>query len=99
MHAIPLIRELVPRTGSVSFARMLKPWGYSLTCSPAIKREPDRLSAVTGIDGDSQVPVRQRRTGTTAGSVHRWFPAVVTESQISVLIRPKIWWAQLGSNQ
>jgi myo-inositol 2-dehydrogenase / D-chiro-inositol 1-dehydrogenase len=33
MHAIPLIRELVPRTGSVSFARMLKPWGYSLTCS------------------------------------------------------------------
>jgi myo-inositol 2-dehydrogenase / D-chiro-inositol 1-dehydrogenase len=31
MHAIPLIREFVPRTGSVSFARMLQPWGYSVT--------------------------------------------------------------------
>jgi myo-inositol 2-dehydrogenase / D-chiro-inositol 1-dehydrogenase len=31
MHAIPLIREFVPHAGSVSFARMLKPWGYSVT--------------------------------------------------------------------
>jgi predicted dehydrogenase len=31
MHAIPLIREFVPRAGSVSFARMLQPWGYSVT--------------------------------------------------------------------
>lgn len=33
MHALPLIREFVPRTGTVSFARMLKPWGYSLACT------------------------------------------------------------------
>jgi myo-inositol 2-dehydrogenase/D-chiro-inositol 1-dehydrogenase len=33
MHAIPLIRELVPDPGSVSFARLLKPWGYSLACT------------------------------------------------------------------
>ena len=33
MHAIPLIRELVPDPGSVSFARLLKPWGYSVTCT------------------------------------------------------------------
>jgi hypothetical protein len=33
MHAIPLIREFMPRAGSVSFARMLRPWGYSLTVS------------------------------------------------------------------
>jgi len=33
MHAIPLVRELVPGTGTVSFARLLKPWGYSITCT------------------------------------------------------------------
>jgi myo-inositol 2-dehydrogenase/D-chiro-inositol 1-dehydrogenase len=35
MHAIPLIREFVPQPGtmSVSFARLLKPWGYSVTCA------------------------------------------------------------------
>jgi myo-inositol 2-dehydrogenase/D-chiro-inositol 1-dehydrogenase len=33
MHAIPLIREFVPDTGDVRFARMLKPWGYSVTLS------------------------------------------------------------------
>jgi predicted dehydrogenase len=33
MHAIPLVREFVPDIGSVSFARLLKPWGYSITCT------------------------------------------------------------------
>jgi myo-inositol 2-dehydrogenase/D-chiro-inositol 1-dehydrogenase len=33
MHALPLIREFVPAPGKVSFARLLKPWGYSLTCT------------------------------------------------------------------
>jgi len=34
-------------------------------------------------------------------SMHRWFPAVVTEFPISGLKRPsscKTWWAQVGSN-
>lgn len=31
MHALPLIRELAPEPGSVSFARLLTPWGYSIT--------------------------------------------------------------------
>jgi hypothetical protein len=36
-----------------------------------------------------------------SGSVHRWFPAVVTGSPIRVSKRPsscKTWWAQVGSN-
>jgi len=33
MHAIPLIRELAPDLGSVSFARLLQPWGYSVACT------------------------------------------------------------------
>jgi myo-inositol 2-dehydrogenase/D-chiro-inositol 1-dehydrogenase len=31
MHSIPLIREFMPQAGSVSFARMLTPWGYNVT--------------------------------------------------------------------
>jgi myo-inositol 2-dehydrogenase / D-chiro-inositol 1-dehydrogenase len=31
MHALPLVREFLPAAGSVSFARLLKPWGYSVT--------------------------------------------------------------------
>ena len=37
-----------------------------------------------------------------SGSMHRWFPAMVTGPPISVSKRPpscKNWWAQLGSNQ
>ncbi len=37
-----------------------------------------------------------------SGSMHRWFPPVVTGPPISVSKRPsscKTWWAQLGSNQ
>lgn len=30
MHAIPLIREFVPRAGTVTFARTVQPWGYSV---------------------------------------------------------------------
>jgi myo-inositol 2-dehydrogenase / D-chiro-inositol 1-dehydrogenase len=33
MHALPLIREFVPETGRVRFARMVKPWGYSVALS------------------------------------------------------------------
>ncbi|MGD0245200.1 MAG: Gfo/Idh/MocA family oxidoreductase [Streptosporangiaceae bacterium] len=31
MHALPLIRDFEPAAGTVSFARLLKPWGYSIT--------------------------------------------------------------------
>lgn len=33
MHNLPLIREFVPETGQVRFARMIKPWGYSIALS------------------------------------------------------------------
>lgn len=44
MHAIPLIREFVPRTGTVRFARMLKPWGYTVTLSTG-----ERAVQLTGL--------------------------------------------------